>query len=117
MYTEMFKSFSEQTEKTLAPYAKFNKLFTKNVEELTELQLSAVRAYSELGLTQLKAVSEVKDIQSLTAFNGQQLQTLTKLSKQLIEDSNKFNSVAQSFKSEVEELVADNVKNAAPAVA
>ena len=116
MYTEMFKSFSEQTEKTLAPYAKFNKVFAKNVEQLTELQLSAVRAYSDLGLNQLKAVSEVEDIESLTAFNGQQLETLTKLSQQLLEDSNKFSSVAQSFKTEVEEFVADNVKQATPAI-
>ena len=116
MYTEMFKSFSEQTEKTLAPYAKFNKVFAKNVEQLTELQLSAVRAYSDLGLNQLKAVSEVKDIESLTAFNGQQLETLTKLSQQLLEDSNKFSSVAQSFKTEVEEFVAENVKQVTPAI-
>ncbi|SMY16459.1 phasin family protein [Photobacterium aquimaris] len=116
MYTEMFKSFSDQTEKTLAPYAKFNKVFAKNVEQLTELQLSAVRAYSDLGLKQLKAVSEVKDIQSLTAFNSQQLETLAKLSQQLLDDSNKFSSVAQSFKTEVEEFVADNVKQATPAI-
>jgi len=115
MYTEMYKSFSEQTEKALAPYTKFNKLFTKNVEQLTELQLSAVRAYSDLGLSQLKAVSEVKDLQSLTAFNSQQLETLLQLSQQLIADSNKFSSVAQTFKVEVEELVADNVKQATPA--
>lgn len=115
MYTEMFKSFSEQTEKTLAPYVKFNKLFTKNVEELTELQLAAVRAYSDLGLSQLKAVGDVKDLESLTAFNGQQLETLTKLSQQLINDSNKFSSVAQTFKNDVEELVAENVKEVTPA--
>ncbi|MGF1684035.1 phasin family protein [Photobacterium minamisatsumaniensis] len=115
MYTEMFKSFSEQTEKSLAPYVKFNKMFTKNVEELTELQIAAVRAYSDLGLTQLKAVGEVKDAQSFAEFNSQQLETLTKLSQQLIDDSNKFNSVAQSFKTEVEELVAENVQQATPA--
>ncbi|MGF1873185.1 phasin family protein [Photobacterium indicum] len=115
MYTEMFKSFSEQTEKTLAPYAKFNKLFSKNVEELTELQLTAVRTYSELGLSQLKAVGEVKDLQSLAEFNGQQLETLTKLSQQLMEDSKKFSSVAQTFKTEVDELVAENVKEVTPA--
>ena len=114
MYTEMFKSFSEQTEKTLAPYVKFNKLFTKNVEELTELQISAVRAYTDLGLTQLKAVSEVKDVQSLTAYSSQQLEALTKLSQQLIDDSNKFSSIAQEFKTDVEELVAENVKQATP---
>ncbi|GAB6260656.1 phasin family protein [Photobacterium sp. CCB-ST2H9] len=115
MYTEMFKSFSEQTEKTLAPYVKFNKLFTKNVEELTELQLAAVRAYSDLGLSQLKAISEIKDLQSLTTFQGQQLENLTKLSQQLVEDSNKFSALAQGFKAEVEELVAENVKQVTPA--
>ncbi|MDX1304347.1 MULTISPECIES: phasin family protein [Photobacterium] len=114
MYTEMFKSFSEQTEKTLAPYVKFNKLFTKNVEDLTELQLAAVRAYSDLGLSQLKAVGEVKDLESLTAFNSQQLETLTKLSQQLMDDSNKFSAVAQTFKNDVEELVAENVKQVNP---
>ncbi|OAN11220.1 phasin family protein [Photobacterium jeanii] len=114
MYTEMFKSFSEQTEKSLAPYVKFNKLFTKNVEDITELQLAAVRAYSDLGLSQLKAVSEVKDVQTLTEFNSQQLETLTKLSQQLMDDSNKFQAIAQEFKNDVEELVAENVKQATP---
>lgn len=114
MYTEMFKSFSEQTEKSLAPYVKFNKVFTKNIEELTELQLAAVRAYSDLGISQLKAVSEVKDIQSFAEYNSHQLEALTKLSQQLIDDSNKFNAIAQSFKTEVEELVAENVKQATP---
>ncbi|MGF1757155.1 phasin family protein [Photobacterium sagamiensis] len=114
MYTEIFKSFSEQTEQTLAPYVKFNKLFTKNIEELTELQLAAMRAYSELGVSQLKAVGEVKDLQSLTTFNGKQLETLTKFSQQLMEDSNKFSAVAQSFQTDVEELVAETVKPVTP---
>ena len=51
MYTDFFKNFSDQTEKTLEPYVKFNKLVTKNVEVLTELQLNAIRTYSEMGLT------------------------------------------------------------------
>lgn len=114
MYTEMFKSFSEQTEKNLAPYVKFNQLFTKNIEEITELQLAAVRAYSDLGLTQLKAVSEVKDLNSLTNYTSQQLEALTKLSQQLIDDSNKFSAIAQEFRTDVEELVSENVKQATP---
>lgn len=110
MYSEMFKSFSEQAEKNLAPYVKFNHLFTKNIEEIAELQLAAVRAYSDLGLTQLKSISEIKDIQSLTAYNTQQIESLTKLSQQLIDDSNKFSAIAQEFKSDVEELAAENMK-------
>ena len=60
MYTDFFKTFTDQTEKTLEPYVKFNKLMAKNVEVLTELQLNAMRTYSEMGLTQMKAASEIK---------------------------------------------------------
>ncbi|WP_413113339.1 phasin family protein [Thaumasiovibrio sp. DFM-14] len=115
MYTEMFKTLSDQTEKTLAPYVKFNKLFTKNIEEITELQLSALRSYSDLGLSQMKAASEVKDLQSLTSFNGSQLEALTKLSQQMIDDSNKLSAIAQEFKADVDALVAENVKEVTPA--
>lgn len=110
MYTDMFKSLSEQTEQALAPYLKFNKLLTKNAEELTELQLAAIRAYSDLGVSQLKAMNEVKDVQSFTSFSSMQQQALTEFSLQLTNDSKKITAAAQSFKAEVEELVAENVK-------
>ena len=48
MYTDFFKSFTDQTEKSLEPYVKFNKLVTKNVEVMTELQLNAIRTYLSL---------------------------------------------------------------------
>ena len=46
MYTDFFKSFTDQTEKSLEPYVKFNKLVTKNVEVMTELQLNACLLYT-----------------------------------------------------------------------
>jgi len=113
MYSEMFKSISEQTELALSPYLKFNKLLTKNAEELTELQLAAVRAYSDLGISQLKAMNEVKDMQSFTAFSGMQHQALTEFANQLTNDSKKITAAAQTFKADVEELVTDNVKKTA----
>ncbi len=115
MYTDMFKAFSEQTEKTLAPYIKFNRLVAKNVETITELQLSTVRTYSNMGLAQIKAASEVTDITSLTTFSSQQLASLTKLSQQLIDDSNKLQVVAKEFKEDLEKLTADNMKAVTPA--
>lgn len=115
MYTDIFKSFTDQTEKTFAPYLALNKLVTKNVEVLTELQLNAMRTYSEMGLTQMKAASEVKDVTSLTAFNSQQLGVLTKLSQQMTDDSNKLQSVAKEFKDDIEKLTAENLKTVTPA--
>ncbi|MFD2179289.1 phasin family protein [Veronia pacifica] len=115
MYTEMFKTVSEQTEKSMAPFVKFNKLVTKNVETLTELQLNAIRTYSEMGLAQMKAASDVKDVTSFTAFAGQQMNALTHLSQQLIDDSNKLQNVAKEFKDELDHLATENLKAATPA--
>lgn len=115
MYTDFFKTFSDQTEKTMEPYVKFNKLVTKNVEVLTELQLNAIRTYSEMGLAQMKAASEIKDVTSLTAFNSQQLTVLTKLSQQMTDDSNKLQSIAKEFKEDVEQLTSENLKTVNPA--
>ncbi|EMK3303679.1 phasin family protein [Vibrio vulnificus] len=115
MYTDFFKTFSDQTEKNLKPYFKFNKLVTKNVEVLTELQLNAIRTYSEMGLAQMKAASEVKDVTSLASFNGQQLNVLTKLSQQMLDDSNKLQVIAKEFKDDVEKLTSENLKTVTPA--
>ncbi len=115
MYTDFFKTFSNQTEKTLEPFLKFNKLVTKNVEVLTQLQLNAMRTYSEMGISQMKAVSEIKDVTSLTAFSSQQLSVLTKLSQQMTDDSNKLQSIAQEFKEDVEKLTSENLKTVTPA--
>ncbi|GLT16488.1 phasin family protein [Vibrio zhanjiangensis] len=115
MYTDFFKSFTDQTEKSLEPYLKFNKLVTKNVEVLTELQLSAIRTYSEMGLTQMKAASEIKDVTSLAAFNSQQLSVLSKLSQQMMDDSNKLQSIAKEFKDDVDQLTTENLKTVTPA--
>ncbi len=115
MYTDIFKAFTDQTEKTFAPYTKFNKLVAKNAEVVTELHLNALRSYSELGLTQLKAVSDVKDVTSLASFSNQQLSVLTRLSQQLTDDSNKLQSIATEFKDDVETITTENLKASTPA--
>lgn len=115
MYTDIFKSFSEQTEKAMAPYIKFNKLVAKNVETLTELQLSAVRTYSEMGLAQVKAASSVTDVTSMTVFGTQQFAAVTKLSQQMMDDSAKLQSIAKEFKTDIEKMTTENIKAVTPA--
>lgn len=115
MYSEIFKTFSEQTEKTMAPYIKFNKLVARNVETLTELQVNAVRIYSEMGLAQVKAASSVTDVTSMTAFSGQQFAAVSKLSQQMMDDSAKLQSIAKEFKTDIEKLTTDNIKTVTPA--
>ncbi|MEF1231281.1 phasin family protein, partial [Vibrio fortis] len=50
MYTDIFKSMTDQTEKQFEPYFKFNKLIAKNVEVMTELQMNAMKTYTDMGL-------------------------------------------------------------------
>jgi phasin family protein len=85
------------------------------VEVLTELQLNAIRTYSEVGLNQMKSASEIKDVTSLAAFNSQQLAVLTKLSQQMMDDSNKLQSIAKEFKDDVEKMTSENLKTVTPA--
>lgn len=113
MYTEIFSSFAQQTEKALAPYVKFNQLLTQNVEELSAMQQSALRTYSELGIDQMKSASSVTDVQSLAMFGSKQLESLTKLSQQMVEDGNHLSELAQKWKQEMDELTAENVQKSA----
>jgi phasin family protein len=109
MYTEAFKSFTDQAEKTMSPLTKFNTLMAKNIEQLTELQVNAIRAYSELGVSQIKAAAEIKDVTSLASFNSHQLSTLAKMSEQVSADSKKMQDIAQEFKDELDNLTSENV--------
>ncbi|WP_299688635.1 phasin family protein [uncultured Vibrio sp.] len=115
MYTDIFKTMTDQTEKQFEPYFKFNKLVAKNVQTLAELQMDAMQTYTDMGLAQMKAVSEIKDVNSLTAFNSQQLSTLTQLSQQMMSDSAKLQAVAKEFKEDVETLTTENLKTVTPA--
>jgi len=114
MYTDIFKSFSEQSEKAFAPVVKFNQLVAKNVTDLTNLQLEAARSYADLGLAQLQIASEVKDVQSFVAYGNKQIEAMTKLSQQLLEDGKKLSTIVEEFKAEVEALTNDNIKAATP---
>ncbi|GAA3527638.1 phasin family protein [Zobellella aerophila] len=110
MYTDMFKTFNDQTETAFGPVVKFNQLVTKNFTDLTNLQLEAARQYAEIGLSQLQVSSQVKDVQSLMASSSKQLETMTKISQQMIEDGKKVAELAQEFKAGVEALVAEAQK-------
>ncbi len=114
MYTDLLKNFaqfSEQTDKALAPISKFNKLLSKNVEQLTELQLASVEAYRELSLAQMKAAADVNNPEALKEFNLKQVEVLKQVSEQMTKDSARFNELAQDFGKEVQELTAENLKS------
>ncbi|WP_375058046.1 phasin family protein [Zobellella sp. DQSA1] len=110
MYTDIFKNFNDQTEKTFGPMLKYNQLVAKNFTDLTNLQLEAARQYADIGLAQLQANSQVKDVQSLVICGSKQLETMNRISQQMIEDGKKLAELAQEFKTGLEALAADAQK-------
>ncbi|WP_026957467.1 phasin family protein [Aliagarivorans taiwanensis] len=116
MYSELFKTFTEQGEKAFAPITNYNKLVVKNIEELTALQLAAMKSYSDAGVEQLKAASEIADVQGLVDFNVKQVEAMTSLGQQMIEDGKKLAKLGQDFKSELDEMASENLEKASPVV-
>jgi len=114
MYTQAYKNVSEQFEKILSPYILMNKLVAKNIQELTELNINALRMHCNEGIISLNALSEIKNFASLTAYHSQQLQSMAKMAQQCIQDGQHYVELAKHFKAEVETMVSETAKQAKP---
>ena len=110
MYTDLFKTLSDQSQNTFEPVLKFNQLGAKNFSALTKLQLDSARQYADIGLAQMHLNSQVKDVQSLVNSGTKQLETMTRISQQMIEDGKKLSTLANEFKAELDKLVAESVE-------
>jgi phasin family protein len=110
MYTDFLNTLTEQNKKFFEPTIKFNQLVAKNIEQLTTVQLDAVKSFSETSLAQLKAASEIKDAQTAIDFNVSQFSALTKLSQQMIDDGQKLSKLGQEFKQNLETLAKEQLQ-------
>lgn len=112
MFTETYKSVTDQFEKVLSPYAEFNKLLTQHIQKLTELNVNSICTYSDEGIATLNALGNVKDFSTLVAFNSQQMQSVAKISKQCIEDCRHYADIVQQFKRDVDNIYSERSKAA-----
>lgn len=112
MYDNIFKTMTDQTEKAMAPFIKYNQLVVKNVEEATQIQLEALKACVDTSVEQLKGASEISDMQSLIEFNVKQVEAITSLSQKMIEDGKKIAKIGQDFKTEIEDLTSETMAKA-----
>ncbi|EGY53410.1 phasin family protein [Neisseria shayeganii] len=110
MYTDLFKTLSDQSQNTFEPVLKFNQLVAKNFSALTNLQLDSARQYADIGLAQIHMNSQIKDVQSLISSGTKQMETMTRISQQMIEDGKKLSALANEFKTELDKLVAESVE-------
>lgn len=110
MYTDLFKTLSDQSQNTFEPVLKFNQLVAKNFSALTNLQLDSARQYADIGLAQIHMNSQIKDMQTLISSGTKQMETMTRISQQMIEDGKKLSALASEFKAELDKLVAESVE-------
>lgn len=114
MQENILNAFADQAKSLYTPFAKFNGLFVENVEQITALQISAIKAYAELGINQLKKAAEIKDADSIRAFTTSQAEAASALNKKVLEDAKAFSDIATKFKEQVEGLV-DEARSSATA--
>ncbi|WP_440055462.1 phasin family protein [Pseudoalteromonas sp. T1lg65] len=114
MYTDLFKTFNEQTEKFFSPAIQFNQLIAKNIEELAKIQLNTTEQITKTSVDQLKLAAEVKDAKSLMDFNASQINALNALSQQMIQDGQKLTQLGQEFRDKLEAMGKETVKAAQP---
>lgn len=107
MYTKMYKTLSEQVEKILIPYTRFNQMMAKNMEELTGFSLASMQARCDIGNAHLHALGEVKDLSSLTTFNAKQVEGLLALSRRCVEDCSQFTEIVRAFRADIEMLMTE----------
>lgn len=112
MYTDMFKSFSEQLQGFTNPVMRYNQILAANMEKLAKLQLESTTAYTELSISRMQALADTKDPQSAAQFGAGQLETLAKVSNRMLEDIQALTQIGTSFKDEVDTLIAESTKAA-----
>lgn len=107
MQENIFNAFAEQAKSLYAPLTKFNGVFVENIEKITELQLNALRTYAEFGIDQLKKAAEIRDAEDARAFTASQAEAASALNKKILDDAKAFSEIANSFKEQVENVVAE----------
>ena len=113
MYTDLLNTLTEQNKKFFEPTLKFNQLVAENIEQFTNVQLDAVKAFTDTSVSQIKAASEIKDVKSAIDFNVSQVSALTQLSQQLIDDGQKISKLGQEFKENLEVLAKEQLQQKA----
>lgn len=112
MYSDLFKTFNEQTEHFFAPAVQFNQIVAKNIEALSKIQLHSAEQITKTSIEQLKQATEIKDAKSMMDFNASQLNALNDLSQQMIQDGQKLSQLGQEFKDSLESLGKETLKTA-----
>ncbi len=98
MSNDAIANFTASYDRFLAPIAKLNQLVVAQVEELTVLELSSLRAYTDRGLEQVKAAVEVSDTASFKAFAESQNAAVMYIGEKLVADAKEVAKIGNSYR-------------------
>ncbi|MET1256252.1 phasin family protein [Aliikangiella maris] len=112
MNDKLFESFSEQTKAFFQPLKQMNQTFASQLEKLTEFQVESIKTYSQLGIQQLKSAAEIEDANTLQDFAKNEMEFMTSINQRIIDDARRLTDIGLQFKSEIEELLKDNINQA-----
>ena len=109
MNEKLFESFADQTKLFFGPLKQINQTFVSQLEKLNDFQIESIKTYSDIGLNRLKTVMEVEDAKTVQEFAKSEMEFMNNLNQKLLEDAKQFTEISNGFKSEVEDLMKENM--------
>lgn len=110
-YQDMFKNVN--VESLVGPVRRYNELLVDNAEKLLSMQLDAARSYTDLGIKQIRDAMEVNDVKTLQDYLSNQSEVAKTVAERAQQDARGLAELGQSFASELQGLVQENVASAA----
>lgn len=100
-------------EKLFEPARRYNALVVDNAEKLLSMQLDAARSYADLSIKQLRDVMEINDAKAFQDYLGNQAEVAKTVAERAQQDAKTLAEMGQSFASDVQALVQENVTSLA----
>ncbi len=102
---------SEQARQMYRPFCRFNEIIADSIERMTDVQLTAFKAYTGLAVSQLRAASKVEDGESAQLFGKSQMSFLNDMGNQFMNDTKQIAQVSSELKTELDDLIRDSLSN------
>ena len=112
MNDKLFETFADQTKMFFDPLKQVNQTFVSQLEKLSDFQIESIKSYSEIGINRLKSVIEVEDNQTIQEFAKTEMDFMNNINQKLLEDAKRLSDIGNEFKSEVEDLLKENMNQA-----
>ena len=101
-----------KAEEILAPFKAFNELALANVEKLVAMQTKNFEKYSKIALSSMQEAAKITDLEQSQAYFTKQGELSKKVAEDFAADMKAIAELGQSYLTDAQKLVSENVAKA-----